>query len=179
MQAGEDQLLSEPLSQVSPSLQAYIRKELLIPCNLVPSVQSGGHTVLLDKCTPASASTVYGTWRKTWGCSSSPNLSLIILSLLSTFCLLRCRFLSASREEKRKWQFGKVLIFRSATSHLRPRKKRNWKQIYFFFLHISFHCHMNCFIVLLPFLFVCTVLGILKGSMTKQKSSIVSEVSDG
>lgn len=63
MQVGENQLLSEHTSQVSPRVQAYIRKEeeLLIPCNLVLSVQSGGHAVLPDKCTPASASTVYST----------------------------------------------------------------------------------------------------------------------
>lgn len=56
-------MLPEHTNHVSPRLQPYTRKgeELLIPCNLVPSVQSGGHAVLLDKCTPASTSTVYST----------------------------------------------------------------------------------------------------------------------
>lgn len=34
-------------------------EKLLIPYNLALSVQSGGHSVLLDKCTRVSASTVY------------------------------------------------------------------------------------------------------------------------
>lgn len=56
-------VLCERTSQVSSRLQVYIRKEdeQLIPCNLVISVQSGGHAALLDKCTPASASSVYST----------------------------------------------------------------------------------------------------------------------
>lgn len=56
-------ILCECTSQVSSRLQVYLRKEdeLLIPCNSVLSVQSGGHTVLLDKCTPPSASSVCST----------------------------------------------------------------------------------------------------------------------
>lgn len=60
MQAGEKGFLSEHTNHASLRLQGYARKEeeLLIPCDLDLSVQSGGHAVLLDECIPASASTL-------------------------------------------------------------------------------------------------------------------------
>lgn len=62
MEAEENKLLYELTSQVCPRLQAYSKEEkLLIPYYLALSVQSGGHSVPLDKCTPASISAVYST----------------------------------------------------------------------------------------------------------------------
>lgn len=53
--------MSSQAKSVPDSRHKTKEEKLLIPYNLALSVQSGGRSVPLDKCTPASASTVYNT----------------------------------------------------------------------------------------------------------------------